>query len=248
MSLPPGRGTFADRVASSRLRDDGPGWQDKTQSFAQQRPNVRRVKTRPARELGPSYRYHIKAVDERERREAWYDVEDQGLGSPRALTWQEARMDALPYNDTVRAIVESVRPYGIFVGFVTNSAYVAKDGQLDRFQRLRGEDSMVRAFIPTEELVEDQALTLGSRVAVKILHHAASTGRVFASAARAEPQPWSYRPGLTSDELEAEAEEDGGSRLENAKALMPFFSAGAVGTERMSRDPEAEELARRAGM
>ncbi|CAK9001727.1 unnamed protein product [Durusdinium trenchii] len=108
---------------------------------------------------------------------------------PRPLAWEEARIDFLPLGETVRGVVEEIRPYGSFIGLVMCGMEEHGGPSLQRPLRF-GEDSGIRCFCEELQVSNDRAqLQVGEQVAVKILQVDQQTKRVFGSIRQAEP-PW----------------------------------------------------------
>lgn len=188
-------------------------------------------------------------VSELERRAAWYSVEDDL--APRPLLWEEARLDALPIGATVRAVVECLKPYGAFLGFIC--AGRAQDKRGKRIQG-RGEDSFLRGFCATRDLGPfikaaggDVKAVVGCQVAVKILGaDPRYPQRILVSAERAEPKAYLIPAKLAPSQLNARAREDSDAHLKQMSGEMRATVAGFAGLvgvpQRMPRDPEAEAL------
>lgn len=103
----------------------------------------------------------------------------QGDGGPWGLRWEEARIDFVPVGKTVRGVVEEIRPYGAFVGFVLNTTLSV----------LVGEDSKIRGFCPMEELgLPDERPSVGDQLAVRIMGTDRERRRISVSVKMAEPQ------------------------------------------------------------
>jgi len=103
----------------------------------------------------------------------------EGDGGPWGLRWEEARIDFVPIGKTVRAVVEEMRPYGAFVGFVLNTTMSV----------MIGEDSKVRGFCPIEELgPSDARPSVGDQLAVRIMGTDVERRRITTSVKLAEPQ------------------------------------------------------------
>jgi len=157
--------------------------------FAQQKEN----RYEPGKQLVPgqappvpqmtfSGRRYAKSARGPSAKKNWYstDKDDEG---PRGLSWDEARIDFVPVGKTVRGVVEEMRPYGAFVGFVLNT----------RRSIIVGEDAKVRGFCPIRELgPQNERPSVGDQLAVRIMGVDRERHRITVSVTLAEPQ-W-HRP------------------------------------------------------
>jgi len=106
-------------------------------------------------------------------------------GGPRALTWEEARVAFVPVGTTVRGVVEEVRPYGAFIGFILSPG--KQNGEGD------GVDSHVRGFCEAAELGPPEVHPeVGEQVAVRIMSVDRSSQRISVSVEQADPR-WPSR-------------------------------------------------------
>eukprot|EP00913_Durusdinium_trenchii_P006708 g6305.t1 len=133
-----------------------------------------------------------KASEAEENHGEFYMLQRKDEGKdeePRPLAWEEARIDFLPLGETVRGVVEEIRPYGSFIGLVMCGMEEHGGPSLQRPLRF-GEDSGIRCFCEELQVSNDRAqLQVGEQVAVKILQVDQQTKRVFGSIRQAEP-PW----------------------------------------------------------
>lgn len=125
--------------------------------------------------LGPSARLREDMAQRGSRQSEWYS---QGKkDGPRALRWEEARIEFVPLGATVRGVVEEVRPYGAFIGFVASAASRGS----------KCEDSRVRGFCEASELgpLRHVDAPPGLQVAIRILKVDHASQRIFVSVLQA---------------------------------------------------------------
>jgi len=89
-----------------------------------------------------------------------------------SLKWEETRFDLVPVNKTVRAVIEEVRQYGTFVGFVLEG----------------GQDSLLRGFCNETTDQEKMSDLRNKQLAVKILEVNERTQRIHVSIEQADPR------------------------------------------------------------
>eukprot|EP00435_Cladocopium_sp_Y103_P065565 s203_g27.t1 len=131
--------------------------------------------------LGPTAKAFVQDSSRREKSREFYMLQPEDDG-PRPLSWEEARIDFLPVGETVRGVVEEIRPYGSFIGLVVCGMAVG------RF----GEDSQIRGFCEELQLTDGWVSPqVGQQVAVKILS-IDEMKRVHLSISQATP-PWPPR-------------------------------------------------------
>lgn len=135
----------------------------------------------PVKLLGPTAKAFVQDSSRREKSREFYMLQPEDDG-PRPLSWEEARIDFLPVGETVRGVVEEIRPYGSFIGLVVCGMAVG------RF----GEDSQIRGFCEELQLTDGWVSPqVGQQVAVKILS-IDEMKRVHLSISQATP-PWPPR-------------------------------------------------------
>ena len=157
------------------------GNEDIEEMGARVAPKQPREEVVPVRLLGPTATAFVQDASRREKPREFYMLQPKDDG-PRPLSWEEARIDFLPVGETVRGVVEEIRPYGSFIGLVVNGMATG------RF----GEDSQIRGFCEELQLTEGwMSPGVGEQVAVKILY-VDEMKRVHLSISEASPQ-WPQR-------------------------------------------------------
>jgi len=118
--------------------------------------------------MGTNGQVRMELDTQQRMRTQRYQLLTRKADSARPLRWEEASLSLLPLGEVISAVVEEIRPYGVFVGLKVDRVL---EGPRRDVPLVQSEDSLIRGFCSQEEygLIPVDNFEKGTQVAVKLL-------------------------------------------------------------------------------